>query len=105
MIVLPWPPKELLPNARRRNHWATTAVKTSAYKRDCLLLAKGSTPRKHLDITFMPPDKRKRDLDGMLSAAKPALDALAQVWKIDDYEFSISMKRGDPVKHGKVIIE
>lgn len=40
-----------------------------------------------LSLLFLTPDKRKRDLDGMLSSAKHALDGIAQALGVDDSRF------------------
>lgn len=58
----------------------------------------------HLSITFNPPDKRRRDLDNMLASCKAMLDGLASAMKVDDYEFTITLRRGDPVKGGAVAV-
>lgn len=59
----------------------------------------------HLGITFHPPDKRRRDLDGMLSSIKSHLDGLADSLRVDDIRFELSIKRGEPVKLGRVEVE
>lgn len=41
----------------------------------------------------------------MLSAAKNGLDGLADAWKIDDNRFMLTIKRGEKVKHGAIIVE
>jgi hypothetical protein len=40
-----------------------------------------------LKITFYTPDNRKRDLDNLLAAMKPALDGMAQAIGVDDALF------------------
>ena len=103
-IELPWPPKELLPNARV--HFRKKNALAQAYKGYCILLTPKSIPDgTHLSITFNPPDKRRRDLDGMLSSFKWGIDAIASVLCVDDYVFSLSLKRGEPVKGGRVVVE
>ena len=103
-IVLPWPPSELLPNARI--HFRRKNAIAQAYKLNCVLLTPKSIPDgTHLSITFNPPDKRRRDLDGMLSSFKWGIDAIAHVMGVDDYQFSLSLRRAEPVKGGRVVIE
>lgn len=106
-IELPWPPRELSPNARV--HWGKVRGKNSPgdkYMRDCILLTPKSIPDgTHLSIEFRPPDKRRRDLDNMLASFKRGIDAIASVMGVDDYTFSLSLKRGDPIKGGRVIVE
>ena len=40
-----------------------------------------------LKITFFTPDNRKRDLDNLLAAMKPALDGMARAIGVDDALF------------------
>jgi crossover junction endodeoxyribonuclease RusA len=104
-LELPWPPSALTPNAKRRKHWRVYQPIANAYKLQCIMLVPATIPDgTHLDITFMPPDRRRRDLDGMLGAFKHGIDAIASVLCIDDYEFSLSLRRGEPIKGGKVMV-
>ncbi len=59
----------------------------------------------HLDITFYPPDRRKRDLDNMLGAIKYGLDGIAKASGVDDYGWSLTISRGVPVDGGEVHIQ
>jgi hypothetical protein len=40
----------------------------------------------------------------MLASFKHGIDAIATVMGVDDYGFSLSISRGDPVPGGKVVI-
>jgi crossover junction endodeoxyribonuclease RusA len=105
-VVLPWPPSALRPNASSPGNWRKKANAAKAYKADCILLVpKSICEGTHLAITFFPPDRRRRDLDNMLAAFKWGVDAIASVMGVDDYQFSLSLKRGDPVKGGLVVVE
>lgn len=94
-ITLPWPPKELSPNAR--THWRKKAPITKAYKHACwalckeagLLIKPHSTEgeRLHLWLDFYPPDRRQRDDDNMIAAFKAGRDGLALALGIDDKRF------------------
>lgn len=65
-----------------------------------------SAPTVPITITFNPPDKRKRDLDGGLSSLKQSLDGIATALTIDDSRFSpITLKRGEVRKGGEVVVE
>lgn len=122
IIHLPWPDRELHPNARR--HYMTKA--RAAKKARALahwavedhFRRRFITPKKRLDaiqpltagcdvkITFHPPDNRRRDTDGMLSACKAYLDGIADAIGVDDSRFSISISRGEPkIGAGLVIFE
>jgi crossover junction endodeoxyribonuclease RusA len=106
-MSFPWPPKELSPNARV--HWGKKAKATKAYKNDCYVTAlfwrfrlKNQSKFK---IVFSPPDKRKRDADNLIASFKAGFDALSIVTGIDDSKFEWTYVRGEPVKHGAVIVE
>ena len=55
--------------------------------------------RAHLDITFRAADRRRRDLDNLIGACKPWLDALVGVVIVDDSADRLSLmaryERGD----------
>lgn len=108
VIVLAWPPRDLHPNSRPHYHAKAKAAK--AYREAAYWLteqAMGRATYQHplvLDIEFYPPDKRRRDLDGMLSAIKSGLDGIADALKVDDSEFGLSLSRGQPVKGGRVVV-
>lgn len=115
LVELPWPPRELSPNSRK--HWAVRAKKKKAYGEVCYWSAKecaSQFPRCHvrfhdgnipMEITFYPPDKRKRDADNMLASIKAAVDGVALAWKINDVRFRpITINIGEVVKRGKVTI-
>ena len=91
-LTLPWPPKDLSPNAR--THWRKKAPITKAYKTACWALAieSGITApetegRLHLWIDFYPPDRRHRDDDNMIASFKAGRDGLALALGIDDKRF------------------
>ena len=112
MIVrLPWPHKDLNPNARVHHQararvaavakeaaWVETLNQLSVRERKAL----SERETLHLAITFRPPDERKRDLDNMLAAAKSTLDGFAHACLIDDYKFSLSLRRAAKVKGGEI---
>src|SRR5690606_33368300 len=76
-VELPWPPKDVSPNAR--GHWSKKARAVKAYRDACgwQCVAQGM---KRIDadairasITFHAPDRRPRDIDNQLSSAKAAI--------------------------------
>lgn len=104
-IILPWPAKQLHPNARV--HWAVRAKHARKAREDGYFAAKaaGVAARPSgvaLGIVFYPPNARRRDLDGCLSALKSALDGIADALGVDDSRFAINMQMGDPVEGGRV---
>lgn len=108
-VLLPWPSPALSPNAR--THWATKAKAVSHYRGACGWAAKaaGLRPIKadalSVALTFQPPDRRPRDLDNMLASFKAGADALADVLRVDDSRWSLTLRRGEPVKGGAIIAE
>lgn len=104
-VDFPWPPRELSPNSRTdRRH--TTNIRRG-YREACWGLTLAScmdNALTHVDITFHPPDARKRDLDNMLGAIKYGLDGMALALGVDDYNWSLSIRRGDkdPARKGYV---
>lgn len=102
--VFPWPPRELHPNARV--HWATKAKAAKAYRWACFALSKSAKleapgwGKINLSIVFVPPDRRRRDIDGMLSAIKSGLDGLADALGVDDHRFTLSLGVAERVGTG-----
>jgi crossover junction endodeoxyribonuclease RusA len=112
-VSLPWPPKELKPNARP--HWAAKAKAAKKYKNYCdmecwklyhnrrnLIYKYGIQDAIQLSIVFYPPSKRHFDLDNALASVKHGIDAISAAIGIDDRHFSYQISRGSPVKHGRV---
>lgn len=101
IITLPWPPKELSPNARM--HWARLAKAKKAYRAACAWQAKaqGAQPitadRLHLTLTFHAPTRRSFDLDNALARCKAGLDGLCDVLGVDDSKWSLTIRKADTV--------
>ena len=95
-ITLPWPPKELSPNARL-HHMAHYKAK-KAYREVCRWQAvqqglKASSAEKlHVHLEFFKPSRRAIDLDNCLARMKSGLDGLADVLKVDDSKWSLSLE-------------
>lgn len=53
-------------------------------------------------ITFFPPDRRKRDDDGMIGAFKNGRDGVADALGSDDHKFRPTYCFGEPVKGGRI---
>ena len=106
LIRLPWPPRCLSPNSRKDRRAATDSRRT--YRDAGFWAAKEVLaqiqPDSHLDITFFPPDKRRRDLDNMLSSIKAGLDGIAAATCGDDSGWTLSISKGQPSASGGVIV-
>lgn len=110
ILTLPWPPKELSPNARQ--HWATLARAKRVYRATCAALARSqgagrlqATDGLLVGLTFHAPTRRAYDLDNALARCKAGIDGLADVLGVDDALWSFQIARGLPVKGGAVVVE
>jgi crossover junction endodeoxyribonuclease RusA len=113
-IVLPWPDKRLTPNAKRRKHWtvyngAVKADRASGHLYTTLAVPLASkralaavAGKIALTVTFYPPDNRRRDDDGMVSAFKHMRDGIADALGVDDHKFRASYVVAEAAKPGRV---
>lgn len=111
-VELPWPDKDLSPNARV--HWARKAKKVKASRWVAFgrvtFRSEGSimvpaTNGLSVAYTFHPGTNRRRDLDNLIASTKAYTDGIAQALAVDDSTFRLSYKMGELVKGGKVIVE
>ena len=72
-----------------RSAWAWEAKRQGATRLDSDGLS--------LHITFVPPDRRHRDLDNLLASIKAGLDGLADVWKVDDSKWELQISKSGAV--------
>lgn len=104
-IILPFPPSECSPNARC--HWSVKAKAAKAYRKECWALTLESGIKVDWDgpiyvsLAFLPPDRRRRDLDNCISSAKSALDGIADALGVNDSRFKLRAEISDDVA-GKV---
>lgn len=92
-IVLPWPDRALHPNARV--HWAKRSKAAKAARQSGYVYALhagayvAEVPDGYLQVWIdgYPPDRRRRDADGLLSSLKPWLDGIADALHVDDRRF------------------
>lgn len=109
-VELPWPPKDVSPNAR--GHWTKLHRAKRAYGHACgwECHAQNVKPMSaeaiKATITFRAPDRRARDIDNMLASIKAGIDAVAETIGIDDSKWSITIARGETLpKRGAVVME
>lgn len=107
MITLPWPAKELSPNARV--HWAQKSKAAKLAKQYAFVHAKEARLASHgqgkvtLYMEFVKPSKRRNDLDNMIASCKAYIDGIAEAIGIDDSRFRYVLEVADePVKGGLV---
>ena len=112
-VELDFPPAELFPNRAKGVHWGKLHKLRADYRENSSWLAKHQLKDwKHagrelmLTLTFEMPDKRKRDADNCLAAAKGALDGLADALNVNDQLFQpILIYRVEGKKPGKISIK
>lgn len=108
-VILPWPPKELSPNARV--HWSKRSKAAKAYRHACrmLFMQAGITApegKVTLSLEFVPPTRHAMDDDNLIARFKAGRDGIADAIGIDDKHFITQFwLRSEPVKDGAVIAE
>lgn len=110
-VELPWPPSKLSRNGSQGDYRGK-AEAACQYRSDCYHSAfntlkgysiSGDGPIM-LEMTYCAPDNRRRDLDNLLAMTKQGVDAIAQLLGVDDYRFEYTIRRGENVKGGKVVV-
>jgi crossover junction endodeoxyribonuclease RusA len=111
VLNLPWPDPGLNPNKRidRRALIGAKQRQKSAWwalaKAARFSFGHMAKHGLHIRLTFHPPDKRRRDLDNLHASCKAGIDGFSQAIGIDDNLFSYTLRFGDPVKGGAVVLE
>ena len=111
-IELEFPSASLFPNRKNGLHWAVTQKTKKEYRDSAFWLTKQqATNWTHaggdvaLVLIFEMPDKRQRDADNCLAAAKAGLDGMADALGIDDRHFQpVMVFRLSGKKPGKLIV-
>lgn len=106
-LTLPWPPRELSPNARV--HWRVRHKHSKAYRQLCGVLAiqhKRNLPegRLHFVVIFCPPDRRHYDDDNLLARFKAGRDGIADGLGVNDKNFVTTLSIGDATRGGLVLV-
>lgn len=110
-VRLPYPARLLSPNTHV--HWrakdsSRAEAKEAAYWETYRTAGEWTPPPGLLALTVYihPPDKRKRDLDNILSSLKPSIDGMCCALGIDDSRFAaVILVRGEPMTGGAVVLE
>jgi len=107
-VTLGWPSRALSPNAR--THWATLARARKDARKEGYIAARSAgvlagVSSVCIQVTFIPPDARRRDLDNLIASLKPHLDGISDAIGIDDsrwiWEAPVMAK---PEKLGRVVV-
>ena len=106
-IFLPWPSKDLSPNARV--HWSKLAKAKKKAKEAAFYIVKeagiGKIDADRLTVRYsiFPPSRRKYDLDNIIASLKAAADGISLAIGIDDSQWAIHIEPRGPVeKNGMV---
>jgi crossover junction endodeoxyribonuclease RusA len=108
-VIVAWPPRMLQPNAR--THWAPLAKAKASYRESCGWLTKQAGIKLDpldwptVEFTFVPPNRRKHDLDNLLAAMKSGIDGMAEVIGCDDSRWRLVISRDDINLGGFVRVE
>lgn len=100
-IDLPWPSRDLHPNARV--HWAVKARAAKKARADAAWAARAAGVGKidaealNVAIIFTPPSNRAHDLDGLVASVKSYIDGIADVVGVDDRNWRIQPSK-DPAR-------
>ncbi len=93
-IILDFPPADLFPNRSKGKHWAVMHKSKTTYRESSYWATKQQAGGwkhgggdLHLTLTFHMPDKRHRDADNCLAAAKAGLDGMADALGVNDRHF------------------
>lgn len=113
IIELPFPDSRLSPNRKNGTHWSKTdEVKKQAFEyayyatQEAIASQKFSGIPIELEMIFVAPDLRKRDLDNMLASSKAYIDGMCAALKIDDYIFEkIILRRGYEKGKGRLVVK
>ncbi|MBX3583576.1 MAG: hypothetical protein KF810_16950 [Rhizobiaceae bacterium] len=107
-IDLPWPSKDLSPNARV--HWAEKHRTAKKHREDAHWRTKPHGPieadKAIVTITAYPPTRAAFDDDNFIARCKAYLDGIADGLEVNDRAFRIQpLRRGEPIKGGNVRFE
>ena len=101
IYTMPWPPKELSPNARL--HWAQLAKAKKEFRQACAWTAVSQGAKKieaaslHVRLTFHPPSRRAIDLDNCLARFKAGIDGLVDIFGVDDSKWESTIRKSEDI--------
>lgn len=109
-LNLPWPHKDLSPNARVC--WQARARVTRKARQDAFYAAHEAGARNvaadafSVATTFYPPTRHAYDQDNLIARCKPIYDGIADALGVDDRHFKHQpVTIAEPVKGGRVVVE
>lgn len=92
-VTLPWPHKDLSPNARP--HFRALARAKKIYRKVCWACALEAgmggvfdkDAKLKVKVEFFQPDRHRRDEDNMIASMKAGFDGLSDALGVDDRHF------------------
>ena len=90
---------------KRYNKVNMDRERNEAYYATLALLPFPVAEKPCLEMSFYPPDNRRRDLDNIFAACKRKIDGISLALKVDDYFFSYKIERCSPISGGKVVVK
>lgn len=108
-LILPFPDSRLSPNRRKDRRWLTSVRDTARSNGYYAVKQAGlSVPDKtplHMFLTFCPPDRRRRDVDNLLSASKSTIDGIFKALGVNDCNVRrTTLEMGNSIPGGQTII-
>lgn len=102
-LEIPYPYKELSPNARV--HHMVLHRKKKSYKNLVYWLVKDSKLQADVNMKIVwHPRTKSADLDNFIASFKAGQDGISQAWGLDDVHFNFNYEKGKSVRGGKVIL-
>jgi crossover junction endodeoxyribonuclease RusA len=107
-VTLGWPSRALSPNAR--THWAALARARKAARKEGFYAARAAgvlagVSSVCIQVTFVPPDARRRDCDNLVSQIKGQIDGISDAIRIDDSRWIWAAPvMAAPEKPGRVVV-
>lgn len=110
LITLAWPEQPLWPNSRK--HRQVVAAHRAAQRESAGWIAREAGLHRvavpegvvRVHLHFHPATRRSFDTDNAVAAMKGALDAVADVLRLDDRWFQPVPYRCEPIKGGAVML-
>jgi crossover junction endodeoxyribonuclease RusA len=108
-VILGWPSRALSPNAR--SNWAVLAKAKRAARIEGYYAARWigapvyGEAAVSIQVTFTPPNARRRDLDNLIASIKAHLDGISDAIGIDDSRWIWAAPViAKPEKPGRVVV-
>lgn len=92
MMVLSWPARACQPNSSVHPHTRSAARRAQRAQAAAAGLLARDLPADavlHAELLFVPPDRRRRDLDNLIASMKGALDGVFDEQGRDDRELRV----------------